>query len=262
MADFLDELARGARETTKRDYYKASTNIPTPSISLKKAILESKHIPIITEIKAASPSLGTLRQDLNPEEVAAAMENGGAVGISVLTEPKHFKGSLVSLARVRKAVALPILMKDVIISPTQLETAFKIGANAVLLIEALFERGYCEYDAHEMIGKAHSKDLEVLLETHNEDEFRSAINSDADLIGINNRDLGTLEVDLGVTKRILKKNDAHGKIVVSESGVKTVADLRFLHECYANAFLIGSVIMLADDVEKKVKEFALRSGPS
>jgi len=257
MANFLDVLARDAKETIKNGYYEVSTQISTPSISLKKAIIENKNIPIITEIKAASPSLGTIRKSFAPEEVARAMENGGAVGISVLTEPKHFKGSLFSLTKVRKAVKLPILMKDIIISPAQLETASKIGANAVLLIEALFERKYCEYDIHEMIAQAQSKKLEVLLETHNEDEFRSAINSNADLIGINNRDLGTLKVDLGVTKRILEKNDAHGKTVVSESGIKTLTDLRFLHECGAHAFLIGSAIMMADDIEKRVKEFVL-----
>ena len=257
MADFLDALARDAKETINEGYYEVSTQISTPSVSLKKAILESKHIPIITEIKAASPSLGTIRKNFNPEEVAKAMENGGAVGISVLTEPKNFKGSLGRLTKVRKATKLPILMKDIIISPTQLETASKIGANAVLLIEALFERKYCECDIKEMIAQAQSKNLEVLLETHNEEEFQSAINSDADLIGINNRNLGTLKVDLGVTKRILEKNDAHGKIIVSESGIKTPADLRFLHERGAHAFLIGSAIMMSGNIEEKVKEFVM-----
>lgn len=255
MADFLDVLARDAEETINEGYYEVSTQISAHLISLKKMILESKQAPIITEIKAASPSSGTIRKSFSPEEVAKAMENGGAAGISVLTEPKHFKGSLIALTKARKAVKLPILMKDIIVNPVQLETASRIGANAVLLIESLFERRYCECDAHEMIAQAHSKNLEVLLETHNENEFKSAINSDADLIGINNRNLGTLQVDLGVTKRILEKNDSCGKIVVSESGVKTPADIRFLRECGAHAFLIGSSIMLADDVEKKVKEF-------
>jgi indole-3-glycerol phosphate synthase len=255
MADFLDVLARDAKETISEGYYEVSTQISTPFVSLKKAILESKRAPIITEIKSASPSLGTLRKEFNPEEVAEAMENGGAVGISVLTEPKHFKGSLVSLIKVRKTVKLPILMKDIMISSTQLETASKVGANAVLLIEAIFDRKYCEYDVDEMIAQAQSKNLEVLLETRNKNEFQSAVNSNADLIGINNRDLGTLKVDLKVTKRILEKNDAYGKIVVSESGVKTPADLRFLHEVGAHTFLIGSAIMMAENIEKKVKEF-------
>ncbi|HLE74601.1 MAG TPA: indole-3-glycerol-phosphate synthase [Candidatus Bathyarchaeia archaeon] len=255
MADFLDALARDAKETINKGYYKVPAQNTTAHISLKKAIIESKTVPVIAEIKAASPSAGTIRKNLEAENLARAMEKGGAVGISVLTEPKHFKGSLNSLASARKAVKLPILMKDIIISPAQLEAASKVGANAALLIQALFDRGYCECDANEMIRKAHSKNLEVLLETHSEGEFRSAVNSDADMIGINNRDLGTLKVNLDVTRRILKNSDANGKIVVSESGINTLADLHFLRECGAHAFLIGSAIMLADNVEEKVKEF-------
>jgi indole-3-glycerol phosphate synthase len=255
MADFLDTLARDAKETINKGYYEVPTYTASPTVSLKKAIFESKKVPIIAEIKAASPSLGTIRRNFAAEKVARAMENGGAVGISVLTEPKHFKGSLSSFTSIRKAVGLPILMKDIIISPMQLETASRIGANAVLLIENLFERKHCECDLFEMIDMAQSRNLEVLLETHNADEFQFAINSDADLIGINNRDLRTLEVDLGVTKEILERIDTRNKIVVSESGIKTPSDLRFLKECGVRAFLIGSAIMAATDVEGKVEEF-------
>jgi indole-3-glycerol phosphate synthase len=152
-------------------------------------------------------------------------------------------------------VKLPILMKDIILSPAQLDAASKLGANAALLIEALFDRGYCECDLDDMIATAHSKGLEVLLETHTEAEFRSAVSTHADLIGINNRNLATLKVDLNVTKRILERNNAEGKLIVSESGINTPNDLRFLRECGAHAFLIGSAVMLADNVEEKVKEF-------
>jgi indole-3-glycerol phosphate synthase len=106
-----------------------------------------------------------------------------------------------------------------------------------------------------MIARAHSAGLEVLLETRTAEEFRSAVRTHADLVGINNRDLATLKVDLNVTKRILERNGAEGKITVSESGINTPADLHFLRECGAHAFLIGSAVMLADNVEKKVKEF-------
>lgn len=256
MVDFLDVLANDAKKTISMGYYKFSPPISTPYLSLKKAILENNHASIITEIKVASPSSGVIRKNFIPEKVAEAMENGGAVGISVITEPKHFNGSLNSLTKVRKAVKLPILMKDIILNPIQLETASKIGANAVLLIAALFDRKYCEYDVHEMIAQAQSKNLEVLLETHTEEEFQVAVKSNADLIGINNRDLGTLKVDLGVTKRILEKNGAHGKIVISESGIKTLANLRFLDGCGAHAFLVGTAIMAANNIEEKVREFA------
>ena len=182
------------------------------------------------------------------------MEKGGAIGISVLTEPKHFNGSLHSLVEARRTVKLPILMKDIILSPLQLEAASKLGANVALLIVALFDRGYCEYNLNAMIATAHSKGLEVLLETHTAEEFQVAVGTPADLVGINNRDLATLKVDLNVTKKILEQNGAEGKIVVSESGVRTLADLRFLRDCGAHAFLVGSTVMLAGNVEEKVKE--------
>lgn len=257
MTDFLDVLAHDARETINQGYYEVPSQISTNFLNLKNAIIKSTSVPIITEIKTASPSMGSIREKLNPGRIAKVMENCGAVGISVLTEPKHFNGSLFSLIEARKRVRIPILMKDIIISPIQLEIASKIGANAVLLIQALFDRGYCKYDLHEMIARAHSENLEVLLETHNEKEFRSAIVSETDLVGINNRDLGTLKVDLGVTKRILEKDYVHEKIVVSESGIRTVTELRFLHECGAQAFLIGSAIMIADKIERKLKEFMM-----
>jgi indole-3-glycerol phosphate synthase len=106
-----------------------------------------------------------------------------------------------------------------------------------------------------MIKKAHYKNLEVLLETHNKDEFNNAIHTDADLVGINNRNLGTLKIDLQITEKILNKNEIKDKVIVSESGIKTKFDLIFLKKCGAQAFLIGSSIMMAKNIEKKVTEF-------
>ena len=255
MNDFLDTMAMDATKTIDSGYYQTSMSIKQPKISLKKAILECKGTPVITEIKTASPSLGTIRNLVTPRELARAMEKGGAVGISVLTEPKHFHGSLSTLIQAREAVKLPILMKDIIIVADQIEVAAQIGADAVLLIEALFEKGCCEMSVDKTITFAHSKGLEVLLETHNEYEFKSALESDADLVGINNRNLATLKIDLNTTKEILKKYPKTGKVVISESGIKTKADLQFLRNCGADVFLIGSSIMLSDNVEEKVKEF-------
>lgn len=255
MADFLDVLARDAQKTVSEGYYEVSGQGLFPHISLKRAIVESKRNAIITELKTASPSRGTIKRNVKPDEIVKAMQNGGAVGISVLTEPKHFSGSLDYLMKVRKAIKIPILMKDIIIDPLQLETASKIGANVVLLIKALFEREYCESNLDKMIKQAHSKKLEILLETHNEKEFQSAIQTNADLIGINNRDLRTLNIDLGITERILRKYPSKEKVIVSESGIMTVDGLRFLRNCGAQAFLIGSAVMMADNIENKVKEF-------
>lgn len=254
MADFLDTLAQSAKATISTGYYEALTEMATSQISLKKAIQEAKNVPIITEIKAASPSSGTIREHVDAHSIAKSMEKGGAIGISVLTEPKYFNGSLLSLVEARRTVKLPILMKDIVINPIQLEAASKLGANVALLILALFDRGYSECNLSNMITTAHSKDLEVLLETHTEAEFRVAIRTQADLVGVNNRDLTTLKVDLDVTKRILERNDAEGQVIVSESGISTPADLRFLRECGAQAFLVGSAVMLASSIEGKVRE--------
>jgi indole-3-glycerol phosphate synthase len=255
MSDFLDVLAQDAKETINSGYYQ--TFKPTASVhtSLRKAILECKQNPIITEIKAASPSIGTIRENVNPREIALAMEKGGAVGLSVLTEPKHFNGSLNALTQARRVVKLPILMKDIMLSPVQVEAASQIGADAILLIEALFERGYSETGIDKMIDLAHAKGLEVLLEAHTEEEFLSAAGTNADLIGINNRNLATLKINLNTTQKILQKNKFKDLVVVSESGIKSPADLQFLRSCGASAFLIGSSIMLTENIEEKVKEF-------
>jgi indole-3-glycerol phosphate synthase len=255
MPDYLDTLAKDAKETISTGYYEVSAKPIGQPVSLRKAIIENSQNPIITEVKVASPSRGTIKTSIDPSDVAKAMENGGATGISVLTEPKHFSGSLDYLEKVRESVKLPILMKDIIIDPTQIEAASKIGANVILLIEALFDRGYCKLTIEEMIKQAHTKHLEVLLETHSEGEFKHATETDVELVGINNRDLRTLKVDLRMTETILKNENPNGKVVVSESGIMTLKDLLFVRNCGAQAFLIGSSIMMADSIEQKVKEF-------
>ncbi len=257
MSDYLDTLAQDAKATVETGYYCCSGNGVSNSLSLRNALLQSAFVPIIAEVKGTSPSMGIIRRNFDAGSVASAMANGGATGISVLTEPKHFNGSLENLAIVRKTVELPILMKDIIVSVVQLDAAAKIGANAVLLIQSIFDRGYGELILHDMIEQAHLRKLEVLLEVHNEAEFRRAIKSNADLIGINNRNLATLSVDLNVTKQILERNQEREMLVVSESGIHDPNDILFLHRCGANAFLIGSAVMLAEDVESKVREFAM-----
>ena len=255
MGDCLDVLAGDARATIDSEYYE--TALPSQGMrqSLHDAILRCQATPIIAEIKAASPSAGVIRRNVNVAEIAGAMERGGAVALSVLTEPKKFDGSLEALAVARQTVSIPILMKDIVLSPRQVYAAWKMGANAVLLIKALFDRGYCELTLSEMIADAHMLGLEVLLETHTAAEFHSVVKTDADLVGINNRNLATFDVDLNVTKQILAKEGANGKLVVTESGIKTPYDVRFLRICGARAFLVGSAVMLSSNVEEKVKEF-------
>ncbi len=163
MTDFMDTLAMDAVKTIDSGYYRNVKAINQPKISLKAAIQNCKANAVITEIKSASPSLGTIRSSINPAEIASAMQRGGAVGISVLTEPVHFNGSLETLTQARKAVQLPILMKDIVIVADQIEAGAKLGANAVLLIQALFDKRCCEMNVDKMIAYAHNQGLEVLL---------------------------------------------------------------------------------------------------
>jgi len=254
MPDYLDVLANDAMKSIEEGYYNTSTKISAPPMSLKEAIERCERVPIISEIKFASPSAGALRRKNDLKRIARDMEEGGAVGISVLTERKHFGGHIGFVAEIRDRANIPILMKDLILSPRQVDVASRTGANAILLIQTLFERGYCEKDVQSMIEHSHSRNLEVLLEVHTEDEFLSALNTGADMIGINNRNLETLEVDLEVTKRILTKYHIKEKVIVSESGINSPQDIRFLRECGAQAFLVGTVIMKASNIKEKVKE--------
>ena len=255
MGDFLDVLVRDARQTLDDGYYDVIDTPPISKISLKKAIENEKGNPVIAEIKAASPSRGTIKTGFDPTEIALEMESGGAVGISILTEPRNFKGNLKSIYSIKDTVQIPILMKDIILDIRQVLAASRLRADAILFIKAIFDRGYSSYNLNEMIHKAHNLDLEVLLETHTSNEFREAIQTEADLIGINNRDLRNLQVDLGVTESILKENETQGKTIVSESGIKTPEDLRFLRSKGAKAFLIGSAIMTSEDIKKALRRF-------
>jgi len=254
MPDYLDVLANDAIKSIEKGYYEATMQVASRPVSLKESILKCKRAPIISEVKFASPSMGILKKNRQASEIVKDMEEGGAIGISVLTEPKHFNGDINSIANIRDQAKVSILMKDIILNSVQINAASRIGANAILLIQAVFDKGYCEKDAESMIDYSHSKGLEVLLEVHTEDEFLSALKTSADMIGINNRNLKTLKVDLEVTKRILTRHRVDRKLIVSESGVNSPEDIRFLKECGAQAFLVGTAIMKARDVKEKVRE--------
>jgi len=255
MVDFLDILIEDVEKTIETGYYKVDAcKTFNRHLSLTNSIVNCIHAPVIAEVKPSSPSHGNLRIIKSVKNVAVAMERGGASGISVLTEPKHFRGSIELLKKVKSCVNLPVLMKDITINPVQIEAASKIGADAVLLISSAFKRNRVKYSVDEMIRLAHSKKLEVLLETHSKAEFLSALETEADLVGINNRDLKTLNVELKVTRQVMSVVGKCEKIVVSESGIQNPEDIRFLRACGVKAFLAGSAIMLADNVENKVRE--------
>jgi indole-3-glycerol phosphate synthase len=255
MHDWLDKLATITVKTIEEKYYSIEKKMNKSPNSLREAILRSSGAAIISEIKFASPSKGIIRKKRDLKEIARQMIEGGVIGISILTEPKYFAGDLNFIAEIRNYVDIPLLMKDFILSPVQIDAASKIGANAILFIKTIFDRKYCQENLEQMIEYAHSKGIEVILEVHSNEEFLSALKTSADMVGINNRDLTTLKVDIKVTECILENCRDDGKIIISESGIETPKDVRFLRECGVHAFLIGTTIMESPNIIETIKAF-------
>ncbi|HZC88382.1 MAG TPA: indole-3-glycerol-phosphate synthase, partial [Nitrososphaera sp.] len=164
------------------------------SISLKKAILTCSHAPLITEVKFSSPARGNIRPIGSPLSIATTMIKYGAVGLSVVTQPHLFGGSIEYLASIRKAVSVPLLMKDIVVSQVQIDAGKKIGADCILLIKTIFDQDLAEDGMEELAEYASKKGLQVLVEVHNAYEFVEVLKSKALLVGINNRNLDNLQV--------------------------------------------------------------------
>jgi indole-3-glycerol phosphate synthase len=209
---------------------------------------------LIAEMKRASPSRGEIRPGATVEEIVTAYEAAGARACSILTEHRYFGGSLDDLERARAAVELPLLRKDFIVDPYQLLEARAAGADAALLIVA----GLGAERLRELMAAASELDLDVLVETHDESEVEIAVDAGAEIIGINNRDLHTLEVDLSTTFRLLADIPA-GTVVVAESGIATHDDVRTLQDAGVDAVLVGEALMSADDPGRAIVD--LMQGP-
>ncbi len=199
---------------------------------------------LIAEIKKASPSLGVIRQDFDPATLAQAYERGGAACLSVLTDAPHFQGGDDHLIQARAASPLPVLRKDFMVDPYQIAESRVLGADCVLLIMAALT----DSQARELEDAALGYGMDVLAEVHDEAELERAAGLDTRLIGINNRDLKTLDVDIGTTEKLVGRV-APGKTVVSESGITTPADIERLRRAGASCFLVGSALMRSGDVE-------------
>ena len=228
------------------------------AISFRKSILSCTHVPIISEIKFSSPSRGTIvdPSDIDLVHLAEGLVSSGVVGLSILTQPYMFKGSIDYVAKVRKAVRVPILMKDIIVSEVQIDAAKRIGADCILLIKTIFDDGMAEGTIERFMQYAQAKALYVLVEIHKESEFKEVMNSIKEplLIGINNRNLDNLNVDLDVTKRLLQTCQKGNKVIISESGISTSDQIRSLRPLGVDAFLVGTSIMESKDQISKVAE--------
>jgi indole-3-glycerol phosphate synthase len=213
------------------------------------AALKGDGVSLITEIKKASPSKGVLIRNFDPSALARAYADNGAAAVSVLTESRYFGGHIDHLAEVREAVDIPLLRKDFIFDPYQVYESQAFGADALLLIVAILKQEQLD----ELLALSRELGLSCLVEVHNESEIERALQSGAQIIGINNRNLNTFKVDFNTTQRLRRLIPAD-KIVVSESGVSSRQDIDNLKNLGVNAALVGEALLTAADMKAKLKE--------
>lgn len=207
-----------------------------------EARIDAGQAAVIAEIKKASPSKGVIRPDFDPAAIARSYELGGAACLSVLTDVDFFQGADAYLQQARAACSLPVLRKDFVIDPYQVFEARALGADCILLIAAALN----DAELTELSLLAAELDLDVLLEVHNESEMRRAIDVPAPLIGVNNRDLRSFTVSLDTTLR-LQPMLQDGRLLVTESGIATSADVALMRSHGIHAFLVGETFMRAPD---------------
>lgn len=245
--NILEEIIATNREALKK------APLPERKRLLRKKCfanaLRQDALNVIAELKKASPSKGLIRKEFLPLELAEELENAGAAALSVLTEQFYFKGSLEYLKIVSAKVNIPILRKDFIFDEYQIREAAAFGADAVLLIAAALP----EDTFRKLLAAAAEFDLEVLAEVHSMAELDFVLSTDAEIIGINSRNLKTFKTDLELTKKMLGSIPAE-KVKVAESGIFNHADLVELKGQGADAFLIGEALMRAESPGRRLKE--------
>ncbi|KIL45495.1 indole-3-glycerol phosphate synthase TrpC [Jeotgalibacillus soli] len=212
--------------------------------NLYTLLQENHRLGIIAEIKRASPSKGMINAEVNPVEQAKLYQSHGASAISVLTDEPFFKGTMDDLTAVAEEVHVPVLCKDFIIDPIQILRAKKAGASIILLIVAALDQETLQ----SLFDYANELDLEVLVEVHDEEELKRALNIGAVIIGVNNRNLKTFEVDLATSERLAKKMPLDRVHFISESGFSTSADAAYAVKSGAKGILVGETLMKAADV--------------
>jgi indole-3-glycerol phosphate synthase len=221
----------------------------TPRASFVDALSRQGRMNVIAECKRRSPSKGVLRADYDPVAIARGYAAAGAAAISVLTEPTFFDGALEHLASVHAAVQIPVLRKDFIVSEYQILEARAAGASALLLIVAALTPD----ELRTLGGQARSLGVDVLVEVHDADELAIASDAGANVIGVNNRNLRTLEVDVRASETLIARMPKHA-VAVSESGLRTADDLIRLHDLGYEAFLVGERFMTTADPGAALRE--------
>ncbi|HEX2503345.1 MAG TPA: indole-3-glycerol phosphate synthase TrpC [Miltoncostaeaceae bacterium] len=255
MATFLEtvvertqaDVARRRRETPAAEL--EARLGPAPRGRPFSEALIDEGISLIAEMKRASPSQGPIRPAASVADVVRAYQSAGARAVSVLTEPTHFGGSLDDLVEARAACDLPLLRKDFVVDEYQVLEARAAGADAVLLIVAALGRERLP----ELMATASDLGMDSLVEVHDEDEVEVAVEAGAEVIGINNRDLHSLDVDPGTTFRLLADVPA-GTVVVAESGITERGHVAELEDAGVDAILVGDALMRADDPATAIRE--------
>ncbi|MGH2349465.1 MAG: indole-3-glycerol phosphate synthase TrpC [bacterium] len=240
VAHKKEEVAARKARVGPRDAASRAADAPPPPDFTRA--LAAPGVSVIAEIKGASPSAGTIRDGFDPVAVAGAYQAGGAAALSVLTDARYFGGSWESLNRVCRASALPVLCKEFVVDAYQIDEARSAGAAAVLLIAAVLDGA----QLREFLGRARGRGLAALVEVHTPDEAAVAVDAGADIVGINNRDLSTLRVDLGTTAR-LRPMIPQGRLVVSESGFDRREQVVQVERLGVDAVLIGTALMASPD---------------
>ncbi|WP_067842238.1 indole-3-glycerol phosphate synthase TrpC [Amphibacillus sediminis] len=242
LADILTEKRKEV-EQLKQHYLPQERHAPLHSFY--RYCQQAEQIQIIAEFKRASPSKGVINAKLDPRAQAIAYQKAGAAMISVLTDQPFFQGSFQDLREVRSVVDLPILNKDFIIDEIQIDRAYQQGADVILLIAAALP----EQRLEQLYHYATKLGLEVLLEVHDPSELALAKQIGASLIGVNNRNLKTFEVDLAVTEALAKLIDHSKQILISESGIKNSTDVARVRRAGAKAILVGETMMRSTKLE-------------
>ncbi len=221
--------------------------------TFKEIIQEKSTMGVIAEIKRASPSKGMINRDVDPVQQAKQYAENGASAISVLTDTPFFKGTIEDLRAVRAVVDIPILCKDFIIDPVQIDQAKAAGANIILLIAAALN----DAELTELFNYSKANNLEVLCEVHNEEEMERVLTLGATIIGINNRDLKTFTVDLNTTAKLARMVTDPETIIISESGIQTKEDVEILGKAGAEVILVGETLMRSETIAKTLNDFQI-----
>lgn len=239
----LDEIIATKHQEIKTYSKIEPENSSFPEKSKLLQRLQEKN-GVISEIKRASPSKGDIQIEVDIVAQAKKYEEAGAAAISVLTDETYFKGSIDDLREVAQAVSIPVLCKDFMISEIQIDRAQHAGGTIILLIVAALEK----QQLHSLYQYAISKGLEVLVEVHDEEELREALELDAKLIGVNNRNLKTFEVSIEKTAQLAEKFPFDGeRVLISESGMHTKEDAKFAYASGASGILVGEALMRSED---------------